>query len=55
MLNPKTEIEPRMARKGTDGERVMETFTNLFGVDRLPKVLSFSRTEILTTEGSSQS
>jgi hypothetical protein len=31
-MNPKTEIEPRMARKGTDEERVMETFSNLFGV-----------------------
>jgi hypothetical protein len=24
-LNPKTEIEPRISRKGTDEERVMET------------------------------
>jgi hypothetical protein len=24
-INPKTEMEPRMARKGTDEERVMET------------------------------
>jgi hypothetical protein len=35
-LNPKTEIEPRMARKGTDEERVMETFSNLFGVSLNP-------------------
>lgn len=30
-MNPKTEIEPRMTRRGTDEERVMETFSNLLG------------------------
>jgi hypothetical protein len=34
--HPKNEMEPRVARKGTDEERVMETFSNLFGVSVNP-------------------
>ena len=43
-MNPKTEMEPRIPRKGTDEERVMETIFK-------PEIrYSISKSAVFTTE-----